>query len=561
MDNKVYKPDIYTSDDESDVVVINKKRKRRKRILLSENENTDSDNDSLNNFINNTESDNDSLNIENDNLNNKSSKKVKLDDLTKIIMDNLMDKHEDKLDENILEKYSVEKQEKLKNDYENIKMSINRVPTVFDILELDISHKDKCILMEKLDILINLEPCTYDYMICKNNLLDSIEEFKSEQYSKYEKLEKELILLNNNNSSLKRKILESNLNKYQKSVVYQKYKLLSKMNPSYSDYTKLREWIEQALKIPNKVINIGLPSKEDGNLMINNKLIEISKLMDKNMYGMKLVKEEILMILNNKISNSDITGNAFALLGKPGVGKTCIIRTLSEALNIPFVQISLGGTQDSSYLDGHSYTYEGATPGIIAKSIIQMGCNNGIIFFDEIDKLSNSSKGKEVAWNLLHITDFSQNNDFRDKYLCDVSIDLSKIWFIYSMNTIKNMDKALKDRMPIIRVHGYKNNDKIKIAKNYIMPKILKKLGLNNNDIKFDDEILEYIIKKCYRRNEETGVRKLEKVLNKLLSKINLYSNVVLDDGTTGDLKLTYKIKKFKLPLVVNEKIVDRLIS
>lgn len=467
----------------------------------------------------------------------------------------------DILDEELMINYNVDKKNRILKEYEAIKEQISKVPTVFDVLETNAGFRDKCVLMEQLDILIHLDPYTEAYMIKKNYLIDEIKKLKNTKMNneKYVEIEKELLDVFNVNKSLKHRILESSMKKEQKAIIYSKYIQLEKMDSTCSNYHKLKEWIEHSLNIPFENKKINLPNVSDGNNIINIKLTDVQKLLDDKLYGMDNVKEEILLILNNKITNNDNTGNALALLGPPGTGKTCIIRALGQALNIPFAQISLGGTTDSSYLDGHGYTYEGATPGIIAKAIMQMKCNNGIIFFDEIDKLSESEKGKEVAWNLLHVTDFSQNNDFRDKYLCDISIDLSKIWFVYSMNNDAFMDKALRDRMPIIKVNGYSKKDKITIAKKYIVPQIMKNINMDISSVIFDDDVLTYIV--SLSNNETSGVRELQKILNRILSKINLYKNIILENDSTGDLRLTFKIKKFKLPLVLTRDIVDELVK
>jgi len=473
-------------------------------------------------------------------------------------------KIKDKLDENILKKYNKNDRTKLKNEYEEIKGKIDYVPSVFDILETNASIEDKYKLMQHLDILINLDKYSYDYMVKKNFLVKQIERMKNQDKQKKEDInnvEKELLKILDSKISLKNKILNANISINKKAVIYDKFLKLNDMTTNHGEYYKIKEWIDYALKLPteNKVLN--LPNINDSNKKKNAKLKDIQKNLDTKLYGMDNVKEEILLILNNKITNNNNTGNALALLGPPGTGKTCIIRTLAESLDIPFAQISLGGMTDTAYLEGHSYTYEGSTPGIIAKALMEMKYNNGIIFFDEIDKLSESEKGKEVAWNLLHITDFTQNNNFRDKYLCDIEIDLSKIWFVYSMNDESFMDKALKDRLPIIKVSGYNKKEKIIIAREYMIPKILQNINMDKEIIKFDDKILEYIVSITKDGEKLSGVRELEKMLNRILSKINLYKNVVLKNGKIGDLKLTYEIKDFKIPLQLTNEIINDLLK
>jgi ATP-dependent Lon protease len=463
--------------------------------------------------------------------------------------DDLEDEVIDMLDKELLKKYSKVDQKKYKSEYDKIKQSINDKPTVLDIISLNASFKEKCYMVQLLDILVYLEPNTFEYMETKQMLKDKIKEY--ENLSEIEnKLEKELMEFHE--ESLKSKILNSKFSTNIKSILFTKYVHMSNIPATESGHHKIKEWLEYALKLPTESVNINLPNKNASNKEISDALANIQKLLDTELYGLNNVKEDILTFLCNKITNSENTGNALALLGAPGTGKTCLVRSLAKSLNIPFTQISMGGSVDTTFLDGHNYTYEGAGPGIIVKSLINMGCNNGIIFFDEIDKLSESEHGKEVAWNLLHITDFSQNNEFRDKYL-DFPIDLSKIWFIYSMNDISNMDKALIDRMPVLEVSPYDNEDKVQIAKNYMIPKIMQNIGLNLNDVKFSNDVLLYIVSKSF----EPGVRDINKMLNTILKKINLFKCTYLKKKS---LNLSFNINNFKIPLIINKKIVDELI-
>lgn len=564
LDNNKYVPNIYSSSDtESD----NKPPKRLRKRKIKNKSNSKPKKRKFNFSKNNSDDDTDDLdyhpgdNIEED----KQLYSLLSNKITNILQKNIDINDEDKLDENTLKKYPIKERNKMKKEYEDIKKHINKVPTVFDILETNLDFKEKCLLIQQLDILINMDPYSQEYILSKNNMIEYIEKMKKQDKYEDDDIEKELLEIIENSESLKHRILSSKLKKEQKAIIYGKYLKLQKMDPINSEYHKLKEWIEQALNIPTDNTCINLPKLKEGNKVINRKLCNIQKELDRKLYGMDNVKEEILMILNNKITNNDNIGNALALLGPPGTGKTCIIRTLAKALNIPFVQISLGGTTDSSYLDGHGYTYEGATPGMIAKAVMQMKCNNGIIFFDEIDKLSESDKGKEVAWNLLHITDFTQNNDFRDKYLCDISIDLSKIWFIYSMNDDSFMDKALKDRMPIIKVSGYNKVEKIKITKNYIVPRILKNIKMDSNIVNFSDSVIEYIIsianENKSKDNKLSGVRELEKMISRILYRINLYKNVILKNDGIGDLRLTYTIKDFTTPYNLTNETVNNLLK
>ena len=175
--------------------------------------------------------------------------------------------------------------------------------------------------------------------------------------------------------------------------------------------------------------------------------------------------------------NPNMKKTNLGLIGPPGVGKTSIARLISEIMDWGFEQISFGGIDRSDFLKGHEYTYVGAQPGAIVKALQKMGHKNGILFLDELEKIS---KKPDITAALLHLVDQTQNSEFKDNYLGDISIDLSKIWFIGSMNNIPT-DSAFADRWWIIRVNGYRDSEKKEIIKSYLLPKALKNMNQNKN--------------------------------------------------------------------------------
>ncbi len=292
-------------------------------------------------------------------------------------------------------------------------------------------------------------------------------------------------------------------------------------------------------------------------LDINKYLCHVQKILDENLYGMRKAKEEILLIVNNMISNPNSKNLNLGLVGPPGVGKTEIMRCLAKALNLPFEQVSLGGAKDSSFLDGHSYTYVGATPGIIVKLIKKMGHKNGIMYFDEIDKLANTDYGWEVNCNLLHILDPTQNGEFRDKYLDELPVDLSHLWFVFSLNDEKNMDKVLKDRIHLVHVSEYDLNDKVQIAQNFLIPKALDNSGFKQDEVKFTKETIEHVV--ALSKSKEKGVRQLNRNLQNIIRRLNIYKTAHLDNNKLGGLNLSYQIPNFKLPYIFNRESIDIL--
>jgi len=243
----------------------------------------------------------------------------------------------------------------------------------------------------------------------------------------------ELKKINISPNEIEQKILKLNIDSYAQAHIYQKFLKLESMSPMDSEFHKLKEWIDTVVDIPFQTIK-PLDTHNIKTDSINSILIWAKAKLDSEIYGMNEIKEELLLILNHRLTNPNSSDHSIALIGPPGVGKTKIVRTLASILSLPFEQISMGGVNDSSFLDGHSYTYEGARPGKIVEAFKKLGCKNGILFFDEVDKIGMSSKSQEVSNQLLHITDFTQNTHFCDKYLPELPIDLSKIWFIFSLN-------------------------------------------------------------------------------------------------------------------------------
>ena len=267
----------------------------------------------------------------------------------------------------------------------------------------------------------------------------------------------------------------------------------------------------------------------------------------------------ILQVLGKWIRNPKSHGNVLALQGPMGNGKTTLVKEgIAKSINRPFAFIALGGASDSSYFDGHSYTYEGSHWGRIIDILIESKCMNPIIYFDELDKISETHKGEEITHLLTHLTDPSQNSLFQDNYFPGIHIDLSKALFIFSFNDENRIDRILKDRMYVINTKGFKTDDKLLICKEYIIPEILDTYLFNTGDIEFTEESIRYIIDN-YTLKEE-GVRNLKRCLETVVSKINIY-NLCNNGSSDKKVSLTFEIKDFKIPIRVNEDIVRDLIS
>lgn len=340
-----------------------------------------------------------------------------------------------------------------------------------------------------------------------NKLKDSMDKSQREYYLREQirVIQEELGEDDDDKKELSRyeeKIKNAKLPKYVKEKAKSELSRLKSAGSS-SEGNVIRNYLDWILDIPwNK------STKDNFNI---NKAEDI---LDKEHYGLEEVKERIVEYLAVKQYTNSLKGPILCLVGPPGVGKTSIAKSVAKATNRNFVRMSLGGLKDEAEIRGHRKTYVGAIPGRIVYSIKEAKSNNPLMLLDEIDKLGFDHKGN-VADALLEVLDSEQNNTFRDHYL-ELDMDLSKVMFITTANSLDNIPSPLLDRMEIIEVSGYTYEEKFHIAKKYLIPKILKEHKLNSEKFKVSDGAIKDIINSytC-----ESGVRSLERVLSKLVRK------------------------------------------
>ena len=275
---------------------------------------------------------------------------------------------------------------------------------------------------------------------------------------------------------------------------------LERYNPSSPDYSIQYNYIQFMLDLPWGEIS-------NDNLDLKN----ARKVLDEDHFGLDTVKERIIEYLAVLKLKGDMKSPILCLYGPPGVGKTSLGKSIARALGRKYVRIALGGVHDESEIRGHRKTYVGALPGRVLNGINRAGTSNPVIVLDEVDKLSSDFKG-DPSSALLEVLDPEQNTAFHDNYL-DIDYDLSNVLFITTANNIDTIQPALKDRMEMINVSGYLAEEKIEIAKNYLVPKQLDEHGLEKGQLKFDKTTLAKIIDEYTR---ESGVRGLEKQIAKV---------------------------------------------
>ena len=353
--------------------------------------------------------------------------------------------------------------------------------------------------------------------------------------------------INKEDVPLRFKVLLSNIDPIVKAIAIKRLRALYEMDESVGEYHKIKHWIESLCRLPiGKYVKLPIDSSSsiaDIRCFVQ----KIQDHLDDTVYGHKAAKSQIIRLIAQWVRRPDAKGLVIGIQGAAGTGKTSLVkRGICEALGLPFAFMALGGASDGSVLDGHSFTYEGSRWGKMADILMRCGCMNPVIFFDELDKVSQSYRGDEITNILIHLTDSSQNDKFQDKYFTDVEFDLSRSLIIFSYNDEALINPILKDRMVTIKTESYKIEDKVIIANTYLLKDLLAQFNMHSRDISFPESVIKYII--TNKTGDEEGVRNLRRALESVVSNVNLV--MLLEPKTFGEER----------PIVVSQSMVDKFV-
>lgn len=448
--------------------------------------------------------------------------------------------------------------------FKNIKEEIRRTdPNIITILNTEMLQEDKMELFQLFEVYASTD-VSLERLDVRKKIITKQKEAVSrfQKYKKFSKNKKrriqddlEQLMDKTTEEDVKYDILELDTTTANKRAIYSRYKRMTEMSIGDDELPKIKNWLKWALHLPyDRVSNRKFEKK-----CLTKFLQNLYNEMNNELYGMENVKEQILVFLNSRLLNPHMQKCSLGLIGPPGVGKTAIVQLISRVLKYPLQQIKMGGANTPEFLRGHQYTYIGSEPGEIVKCLTRMKLDNdfkpvknGILFFDEYEKVTPN-----ISAALLDITDSTQNHDFRDTFLSSLSIDLSQLWFFYSMNS-KPQDDALSDRINYINVKGYTQKDKYYIVRDYLLRKLHTHLEWPKNSVKFSDDAIHYLIQKVSPESIR-GVRSLENAVISIGTKINFLIHHQNKQGklpgfhTSFDIgekvKFPYTLKKNKLKL------------
>lgn len=436
-------------------------------------------------------------------------------------------------------------------------------PTLVRILETNMSPTDRKKLIQLFDIYKNMEPYTGEEYEMRDRINSSLKAVCKNVDERREADNEERRIMSTaaslHSDSFKTRIISLRTDDIRKRRMLEVLQELEEIPRSSTMYRTCKEKLEWMVSLPYDNIHpleveYGRSTAAEINAFCTKVRDRLDNDPDIGLFGLQAAKDEVIAALNNRITNPR-SNIMLCLHGGPGCGKTALASAVASAIGLPFERVPLGGVTDPCYLLGSDAHYLGSSPGICLRILKNMKVSNGVVLLDEIDKLD-----ERVQHALLQLTDYTSNQDFRDKYLTDYGHDLSNIWFIVTANDLSRLTAPLRDRLNVTEVEKYSNNEMKQICRFYNLPRILKDVNIPKELVSIDDSGASAILSLLGNRIDQEGVRPLQKLVRLIVSRINLLRTTTLEDGTTGSF-VSYKIPGFKLPLVVNAEIVHMLID
>lgn len=389
------------------------------------------------------------------------------------------------------------------------------------ILTLGVEQEQKMLEADTIDELMHL---THGYLAREVEIMEIRSKISSEAQGEMDKAQRDYILRQQMKAiqkelgedeeggekaeatQLRERLDAADLPEEVRKEAGRELRRMEKLPQAAPDYHVIRTYLDYILELPWK-------KQIEDKLDLN----EARKILDEDHYGLEDIKERILEFLAVIKLRPDTKSPILCFVGPPGVGKTSLGKSIARALGRPFERFSLGGMRDEAELRGHRRTYIGAMPGRIIQAMRRAGVNNPVMMLDEIDKLGNDYRG-DPASALLEILDPQQNNTFRDHYI-DLPFDLSKVFFIATANQLGPISMPLRDRMEIIQLSGYSDQEKLHIARRYLIPRQTKENGLTEEQLQITDAAVELV---AARYTREAGVRQLERLMGSIVRKVAL---------------------------------------
>ena len=440
--------------------------------------------------------------------------------------------------------YDEEEYNNLKDELITIQEKVTSIKDKKTIQSSNISRGFFSKIKTLTDKLKDIDNENNNYDLNENKYFKSLNKEEQEEILD---IEKKIEEINLEDIPLRFKVLQKDISMENKAMIINKLNEYKK-NKYLSDSGKYYNWLHGLLKIPFGVYK-NLPiTREDNEIDIQSYLKNTKNILDSAVYGHEETKNNIVKLIAQWISNPSSSGNVIGIQGPMGNGKTTLVKNgIAKAIERPFEFISLGGSSDSAYLNGHSYTYEGATWGQIVNILMNSNCMNPVFYFDELDKVSNTPKGEEIINLLVHLTDSTQNTKFQDRYFSGIDVDLSRSVFIFSYNELDKINPILLDRFIQIKTDGFNTEDKINIFKDFLYVGISKELGIKE-DIVFSEEIIKILIQDY---TQEKGVRQLKKLTYSIMSHINL--SILMDEND-------YK-RDDKNQIIIDREIIEKILK